>query len=432
MTTLPRGAVALGAIAALVCSLPASAQSFGPDFSADYTLLDLGAPAGVPPNLGGVNFDPNDPNKLWIGGSANTSAGEIYSIDVNRDMTGKIVAFSGTATSIATAPRIDGGMTFGPSGVLFVTTFSDNRLLQYLPGSTAPDKTIDLSPLGVSSSTGTCQFVPAGFPGAGTFKIASYSASSWYDVALAPDGSGTFDIASVTPTVNTGGGPEGIVYIPGGNPGFAVDSVLVSEYAAGRVRAYDIDGNGDPIVATRRDFLIGLSGAEGAVVDPVTGDFIFSTFGGGNRVIVVRGFSAPGIHCTGTPTSLGCVPEMTWTGLPSVSGTDDFQVTCRDVIPNVAGLLILSPTPGFTPFGPGTLCFAGQIRRRPVQISFDTGAMGSCSTYAFTDHLSQSYLAQQGFTVGTTVFCQYVSRDGGFAPPNNLSLSEGLRFTVLP
>ena len=123
---------------------------------------------------------------------------------------------------------------------------------------------------------------------------------------------------------------------------------------------------------------------------------------------------------------------MEWAGSPSISGPDDFQVTCRDVIPNVAGLLILSPTPGFTPFGPGTLCFGGQIRRRPVQISFDTGSAGACSSYAFTDQLTQAYLAQQGFSVGTTVFCQYVSRDGGFAPPNNLSLSEGMRFTILP
>ena len=45
------------------------------------------------------------------------------------------------------------------------------------------------------------------------------------------------------------------------------------------------------MVATRRDFVTGLDGAEGAFVDPVTGDFLFSTYGGGNRVIVVRGFA---------------------------------------------------------------------------------------------------------------------------------------------
>jgi hypothetical protein len=46
-------------------------------------------------------------------------------------------------------------------------------------------------------------------------------------------------------------------------------------------------------VGTRTDFITGLSGAEGAFIDPVTGDFLFSTFGGGNSVIRVSGFAVP-------------------------------------------------------------------------------------------------------------------------------------------
>ena len=34
-----------------------------------------------------------------------------------------------------------------------------------------------------------------------------------------------------------------------------------------------------------------MGGADGAFIDPLTGDFLFSTFGGGDRVIVVRGFA---------------------------------------------------------------------------------------------------------------------------------------------
>jgi hypothetical protein len=69
--------------------------------------------------------------------------------------------------------------------------------------------------------------------------------------------------------------------------------MIVSEYSAGIVSTYEVDANGDPMVGTRRDFMTGLSGAEGAVIDPVTGDFLFSTFGGGSRVIVVSGFAVP-------------------------------------------------------------------------------------------------------------------------------------------
>jgi hypothetical protein len=37
----------------------------------------------------------------------------------------------------------------------------------------------------------------------------------------------------------------------------------------------------------------GLTGAEGALIDPVTGDFLFSTFGGGNKIIRISGFVVP-------------------------------------------------------------------------------------------------------------------------------------------
>ena len=42
---------------------------------------------------------------------------------------------------------------------------------------------------------------------------------------------------------------------------------------------YEIDEGANPILATRRDFITGLKGAEGAYRDPATGDFFFSTWG---------------------------------------------------------------------------------------------------------------------------------------------------------
>lgn len=66
-----------------------------------------------------------------------------------------------------------------------------------------------------------------------------------------------------------------------------------AEFSAGNVATYELDAMGNPIVGTRRDFITGLSGAEGAFIDPVTGDFVFSTFGGGNEVLVVQEFAVP-------------------------------------------------------------------------------------------------------------------------------------------
>jgi hypothetical protein len=262
-----------------------------PPYNSNYTVTSLGAVPGVPTPYGGLTVSASDPNLLLIGGSANSSSGAIYAIRVRRNDCRSIVGFEGTATLFASAPNIDGGLAYGPDNVLFATTFSNNNLLMFKTGSVAPDKVIPLTPLGVASSTGTLAFVPPGIPGAGKFKIASYSLSRFYDGTLTPDGLGTFNLSNVAQTAAMSGGPEGIAYVPPSSPVFTVPSVLISEYGAAQVAAYAIDANGDPIPSTRSLFLSGVGGAEGAFVDNTSGDFLFSTFGGGNQVLVVRGFA---------------------------------------------------------------------------------------------------------------------------------------------
>jgi hypothetical protein len=284
---------ALLSIGAIVCSASGLAQTIDPFYSTNYSYTDLGSVAGLPSNYGGLAFKYDDPNKLVIGGEANTAGGDLYTIDVVRDGMGHVTGFSGTAQFYAEAPYNDGGVVFGPNNVLFASQWPVNMLSQYLPGSTTPDKVIDLSPLGVAGSHAAINFVPAGFGGAGRIKLVSWSGGQFYDGTVTPDGSGTYDLVGLTQTTTIGGGPEGFVYVPLGSLLFANPSMIVSEYSAGIVSTYEVDANGDPMVGTRRDFMTGLSGAEGAVIDPVTGDFLFSTFGGGSRVIVVSGFAVP-------------------------------------------------------------------------------------------------------------------------------------------
>ena len=274
---------------------PAFAQQVQAPFNGSYTVTDIGSPAGVPPSLGGLTLKAGTTDRLLIGGSANGVAGALYEIGVVRDGSGHITGFSGAATRFADAAYNDGGVLYGPGGVLFLARWPQNELGQIRAGSVTTDKVIPLTPLGVAASLASLQFVPPGQPGAGSLKLASYSGGQWYDAEVVPDGAGTYDVRNVTPIPGSTltGGPEGFVYVPSGSPQFSGPSLLVSEYGADQIAAYAVDGNGDPVVASRRTFIAGLDGAEGALLDPVTGDFLFSTFGGGSRVIVVRGFRPP-------------------------------------------------------------------------------------------------------------------------------------------
>jgi hypothetical protein len=299
-------ALALAAVLVAASAQKAAAQVVSAPFDSDYTVDLLGSVPGVPANYGGLTFAQGDPDTILIGGSANGAGGLLYSIGVVRDDENHIVGFTGTAEQFASAPYNDGGVTYGPGDVLFLARWPVNELGQNLPGSFATSKIIGMTQFGVSSSLSAIQFVPAGFPGAGSFKMVTYSAGNWFDATVVPDGSGTYDLANVTFRVQIPGGPEGFVYVPPGSPQFDdFSSILVAEYAAGKIATYEIDGDGDPILATRQDFLTGLTGAEGAVVDPVTGDFLFSTFGGSNQVVAVRGFGAP-TACVACPATPSC------------------------------------------------------------------------------------------------------------------------------
>lgn len=278
------------------------AQTIAPAFATDYSFVDLGSAAGVPANYGGLTLKSGDPNTLLLGGAANGGNAAVYAIGVVRDSNNHIIAFSGSATIFSTAPNIDGGLACGPGGVLFYTAYPINQLGEIKPGSTTPDKTIDLNALGVSSSVGTVQFVAAGFPDAGGIRIASYNGGGFYSGTLSSDGAGTFNLSGITLRATTGSGPDGILYVPSGAPGFTGPSMLISEYGANRISAYDLDSNGIPVPASRRDFMTGLSGALGAFTDPLTKDFLFSTYGGSNRVIAVRGFVVP--PCTPPPSGM--------------------------------------------------------------------------------------------------------------------------------
>jgi hypothetical protein len=321
------------AAALLACCLsPAPvclAQTIVAPFDSDYTVDLLGSVPGVPTNYGGLTFAKDDPDTILIGGSANQAGGVLYSIGVTRDQDNHITGFTGAASRFAEAPYNDGGVTFGPGGVLFLARWPVNELGQIKPGSATADKVVSMTPFGVPSSLSALAFVPAGFPGAGRFKLVTYASGDWYDAGLVADGNGTFDLVDITHPVQIVGAPEGFVYVPPGSPQFTdYSSMLVAEYGQGKITTYLVDDDGDPITTTRAEFMTGLTGAEGAVVDPLTGDFLFSTFGGSNQVVAVRGFGRPDA-CHGSDENCAGLEDACHTAFCSPQ-TDTCQLVTLD------------------------------------------------------------------------------------------------------
>jgi hypothetical protein len=277
-----------------------AAVSFGAPFAASgYACNSIGGVSGLTSQYGGLTFLDN--STLLIGGDALNSAGTIEQVGVIRDAGNHVIGFSGPATSFAAAPGIDGGLAFGPGGVLFYTNGVTNQLGEIKPGSTAADKLATL-PANLNSG-GSLVFVPPGFAGAGGMKLLGFGDGKWYDVTLLADGNGTYDVAA-TPGPVIGSGPEGAVYVGGANAGFnGTDSVIVSEFANNQLTAIALNASGVPDPSTATPFLTGLADTEGAVIDPLTGDELFVNRD--SQVTVITGFLGPAVPEPGTVTLFG-------------------------------------------------------------------------------------------------------------------------------
>ncbi len=259
-------------------------------FSSFYSIIDLGTVPKLPPAYGGLTFDPKDANRLLIGGLAGTQKAEIYEVRVKRAPNNHITGFN-VASPIAKAPGIgkggiDASLAYSPQGdVLFYTSYDDNSIGQIKRSSRIPTKQINLTSLGIASSTGALAFVPKGFVGENRLKITSYTTNTLYDTTITPDKAGTYNIVAPSKSIKLSGGLDAMIFVKAGKPGFFKDSLLIAEFDTNNVSAYQLDSKGDPIPSSRQNFIAGISyhsptsltGTIGATTDPLTGDFLFST-----------------------------------------------------------------------------------------------------------------------------------------------------------
>jgi hypothetical protein len=422
-------------IAAL--STAAMAQNIGANFVSDYTYLNLGTP-GTPLSWGGLNFKPGNNNVLLMGGYAYNPTGEIWEVPITRGGGGHITGFGAGAAMVATAPYVDGGLTFAPGNVLLFTGWPTNDLGQLKPGSTSPDRTDVLTSYGVTSSVGGACIVPAGFAGAGRLKLTSYSSDTWFDMLLTPDGNGTFAPGTVTQSValpGTGyGGPEGITYVHAGAPGITVDSVVIAEYGEWQVAVYDINSNGDPVPATRQVLLDNIVNAEGIVLDPVTGDFVVCGQSG-EFGLIQRISLPPTPYCTAGTTTHGCLPSISGTGTPDANAGSGFTISIANVEGQKSGILFYGITgTQATPWGLGSsfICVKAPTQRMGTQTSGGTlnGCDGSLSIDWNTFITANPTSLGCPYSGGETVWAQGWFRDP--PSPKTTNLSNALQFSVQP
>ena len=221
-------------------------------YDSRYTCFDLGpVPGVITTKYGGLSLTADRCSAtLIIGVNANAPGAKLYSVGVTRDTSGHVNGFSGTASVLIDAPFHDGGVAFGPGGVLFITRWPVNEIQQTKPGSAGVDKVTSLTPLGVPASASSLNFVPASLPGGGSLKLVTYSGGDWFTLLLSPDGLGTYDIVGAKRERRLQGGPEGFVYVAAGSPLIPAHSVLVSEWSARRISLYETDQNGNPKLDT--------------------------------------------------------------------------------------------------------------------------------------------------------------------------------------
>src|SRR5688572_22350453 len=148
------------------------------------------------------------------------------------------------------------------------------------------------------SGPGGVGIVPPGLAAAGELRLVTWPAGRWYHLEVEPDGA-LLSVTGLGGPGNLPNEPGGFAYVPAGSPGFARQSLIVAEWrrldpSLDRVAVYEVDDRGDPLPDTRREFFSRFPRPWGAYFEPVTGDYLFLSWGTGNdHVYVVQGFVPP-------------------------------------------------------------------------------------------------------------------------------------------
>jgi Tol biopolymer transport system component len=131
-------------------------------------------------------------------------------------------------------------------------------------------------------------------------------------------------------------------------------------------------------------------------------------------------------YCAAKTNSLGCVPRMTTSGIPSFTMPLAFFVVAHTERSHHSGVMFWSLAQANQPLHGGTLCVAPPFVRTTMQDSGGTTGADDC-TGAYSFLFSPGYAAAHGLGPGDTFYAQYWSRDAGA-----LVHTDALAITLAP
>jgi hypothetical protein len=143
--------------------------------------------------------------------------------------------------------------------------------------------------------------------------------------------------------------------------------------------------------------------------------------------------TGPTTYCTAKTNTLGCIPQIAFTGAPSATVGGGFVITTSNVINNRLGYLFYGTNgQSAAPFKGGTLCVRQPLHRTPGQLSGGTPAPAfDCSGMLSLDF--NVWLGSSNdptLFIGQRVQAQYWSRDSQAS--YGVSLTDALDFVVAP
>ncbi len=173
--------------------------------------------------------------------------------------------------------------------------------------------------------------------------------------------------------------------------------------------------------------------------DGITDYLVSNLFRDGQRYdgLLLGGWSAPGtwVCQAAKQTSQGCDAWLDTLGTPSLTLGADLMLRAQRTIPNTSGMFLWSRAPDFRPFRGGMLCLANTVERFPVVPT--TSGQPPCSgstenTGTMRFRVSKSLLGSLGFLPGDTFYVQGLFCDPGYAPPQDVGLTQSIFVTVWP